>query len=187
MKLIFSSVKDSKTMKKSIAIMSSIYIAIGLVLLIWPNITSKIISYIFAGMILVYGIVKVYTYIKTPIEYRSFFSKFDFLAGIVSIGIALFLFIKTEIVLSILPFLIGIYLVVNSIFGIQASIHLKIMNNKIWFTSLILSLVLTALGIVLVLNPFSAHMLLIRFIGLSLIVNAISDIWVGIQTNKMIK
>ncbi len=187
MKLIISSIKDSKTMKKSIAVMSSVYIAIGLVLLIWPNITSKIISYIFAGMILVYGLVKVYGYVKTSYEYRDLFVKFDFVAGVISIGLALFLFIKTEIVLSILPFLVGIYLVINSIFGIQASIHLKKIDNKTWLSSLILSLVLTVLGIVLVLNPFQAHILLIRFIGLSLIINAISDIWVGIQSIKMLK
>lgn len=185
MKLILSSIYDTKSMKKRIAIMSAIYIAIGLVLLIWPNVTSKIISYIFAAMILVYGAIKVYSYIKTPKQYQTVFTTLDFVAGIVSIGIALLLFIKTEIVLSILPFLIGAYLVFNSICGIQASIHLKKINDRMWISSLILSLVLTILGIVLILNPFAAHILLIRFIGISLIINAISDIWVGIQYNRI--
>lgn len=185
MKIFISNRKINKSTKNSMMLMSLIYIIIGLVLLIKPVTTSKLISFIFAGLILVYGIIKVYTYLKTNHDYRNFFDKLDLIAGIISVALGLFLFFKTEIVLSILPFLVGIYLVFNSICGIQASLHLKHIQSKSWIGGFILSIVLTVLGIVLVFNPFSAYVLLLRFIGVSLIVNAISDIWVVILSTNM--
>lgn len=182
--LIFS---EQNTSKKSVMTMILIYLVVGIVLLLFPAVTSKIISFIFAGVILIYGALKVYNYFKIDAGERLFFDKIDLGAGFVSIILGLFLAINTKIVFSILPFLVGAYLVFNSICSIMASFHLKKLGHTTWGSSFALSFVLTILGIVLLLNPFRAHILLVRFIGISLIVNAISDIWVMIQTHKMLK
>lgn len=56
-----------------------------------------------------------------------------------------------------------------------------------WWVALLLALVTIGFGVLLIFNPFAAVDTLIRFIGIFLIYDGVSDIWIMSRVSKNVK
>ena len=86
------------------------------------------------------------------------------------------LIVKTDLVASILPFILGIYFVINGISRLQYALELKKQGYSSYTTSLVFSLLIILCGILFIINPFEGALALTKLIGTFMIIYAILDI-----------
>lgn len=174
------------TIKKifNMSIFSSIlFIVIGLLLFIKPGETLRLISYIIGGLILAFGI---YGIIKFTKEEKKGFS-IDLSYGILSLIAGLIVILNPEALASIIPIIIGIWIVINSSLKIQYSFFMKNESNKRWKATLILSIVTLVCGILLLFNPFKAAAYAIQAVGGIIILYSLIDLIESFMVKSKVK
>ena len=149
-------------------------ILLGLVLLIWPSLSGKLICYALAAALAVYGIYRIVCYYTRDIILTML--RRDLAAGLAALLGALFLIIRPELLISLLPALFGLALLVGAISELQAALDLRRMEDERWYAPLIACALQGILGGVILANPFATAMVLMRFIGASLVVEGICEL-----------
>lgn len=161
-----------------------IYILFGLVLLFFPTITRNFICYLLGGLILVYGIIHVLSFFILMGTAR--FSEGDLVTGLISSLIGIFVITKAGLVISTLPFVIGIVIAVNGVFNIGKAVELKKLQYKKWIAVLAMAVLTAALGLVLIFNPLQAADFAISLVGIGLLVTGVCDIWAATRAERIL-
>lgn len=170
-----------KFMKSSYTASSIVYILIGLALLLWPELSIKVVCYLFGAVILIKGISSIRAYLIA--QDRFFFSYFSLVFGIITSVLGIFLILKPSMVVSILPILVGIFVILDGIVRFQSAFELKAAGHNSWWSFLLLALLSAGLGLLMLFNPFASVQVLIMAIGIILLLegalNLISSLYAG--------
>ena len=151
------------------ASVSSILIAIvGLVLLLMPSLTNRIIVYGIGGVLAVYGIGRIFRYIRRSADAGSL--EHDLSAGLVCVVSGLFMILYCPVVISVLPFLFGLSLIFGGIMSIQAAFDVRRFHGDRWTMHLLIGIAFVCAGIAAIRNPFGTASLLTRFVGLCFLI-----------------
>ena len=153
-----------------------IILVLGVFLFIQPDTIIRMISIILGGIILIPGLTSLIDYFKNT--YQP-----SLITGIVTIIIGLILIINTKLVASILPFILGIYFIVNGINRLQYALELR--RQRINYTiSLTFSILIIICGVLFIINPFSGALVITKVMGIFMIVYAILDLTNSIIIKK---
>ncbi len=174
-----------KTIRRSYIIVSLISIAIGVVLFMFPAMSLKVVCGIFGAVILLFGLLKIFLYIKN--KEIGFVGQFGLIVGILFSVIGVFLLLSPNIIVSILPIIIGIYIVIDSFQNFKQALDLYKAEYAKWWVMMVLAFVLAVLGVVIILNPFKTAAVGVMYVGGIFIFNGISNIFSVIFTNRKIK
>lgn len=158
-----------KSFKKSYNIISFVYIVFGLVLLFWPAMSLKTICLAFGIITIIFGIVHLIGYFVKDNLTAVF--RYDLVIGVIGVGIGIFVLIKPEFIISILPIAAGIFILFSSIMKFQNAMDLKRLEFERWWGVLGFAVTTTILGIVLIINPFKVATVLVQFLGISLVID----------------
>jgi len=143
----------------------------GLVLLIMPTLTNKIIVYGIGVALLVCGAVRVVRYVRRdPSEAMM---NRDLSAGLICVATGLFMLLYSGVVISILPFLFGLFLLFGGALSIQTSFDIKRFGGSRWKMHLVIGIVFVVLGATAIRNPFGAASALTRFVGACLLLEGV--------------
>ena len=160
---------------KSTTIVSSIiYVLLGLVMVIFPEVVNDFIWYIIGGLIVIFGILQLMNYLSIP--YKNFLTGIVLLISFASIALGTYIIFSPEKLISLVPLIIGVIMIVD---GIQKLIQIQSIKQAGYdnpIALLIYALCLIVLGIILIKNPFGAILVVIRIIGLFLITDAIEEL-----------
>ena len=161
----------SKIYKSSL--LSSIGMCIlGLLLIFKAELTVTSISYVVGGVLVALGVVSLLNYTKSVKEKEN--NQLDIVYGIVSI------------VFSIIPFALGLLIIITSATKIEYSFQLKNNKNENWKTTLVLSLLEFFCGILLVFNPFKSAVFVTKVIGIIILVYSVIDLLTTLSIKKTI-
>lgn len=163
-----------KAMKKNAVITSAMYIIVGLILTFFPASTARTIGYAFATVILIVGLGFLYRFVIKEAAY-SFVGN-ELVIGTVLILASIFVYVRVDSVVSIIPVLLGIVVMVSGITKLQNAIGLRKMQYQGSTAVLAFSVLNIIFGLVLLFNPFSAVTTLIMLIGIGLIFSGITDL-----------
>ena len=152
-----------KTLKEKFSISSVATLGIGLLLLIYPAFTGKAICYMIAAVLIGKGLSSIIsryrnTSLPAPVV-------FELMGGIMNCFLGLFVAVRSEMLISIIPFVVGIFLLVSGMTSLQKAMEMKRMNYAKWNHGLIFTIIKLVLAAIIVLNPFGTAMTLTRFIG----------------------
>ena len=161
-----------KDIKKSTIIASIVYIIAGLILLIFPTLTAKIIAYTVATVALVFGLFEICAYFFSSPEAQHK----GLMIGLFSVAIAIFIYCAGDTVLAIIPIILGFTIMLSGIATMQHTMDLVRIREKGWLPMLIVAAVNIILGILCVANPFKSATTLMCLIGIGLLFSGISDI-----------
>ena len=161
---------------------SLLCVLFGIILCIWPEIVANAANYILGGIILVVGII--YLALSFWSKERNVLTGFGMVFSVILIAIGVFMFLKPEFVLSLLPMNVGGIIVVHGVKDLKYSIELASLKYSHWWVALIIAIATIGLGVLLLFNPFSAVKLAFRIIGVILIIDGISDFWIGFQIKR---
>mgnify|MGYP004630043433 FL=1 len=152
---------------------SIIFLLLGIIFLIFPNISIKIVAYLIAIILIGSGIYLTYLEIYT----KNFLLPIDTLFnGILSILFGIIILIYPDIFKIIIPIILGTYFILDSIFKLKLVVLLRRIDNKSWIVTLLLTILSIICGIILILNPIDSSIALALFAGITLIIYSLSGI-----------
>ena len=166
--------KHLRQIKGTYLLLTLLWLLAGVALLLFPAISSELICTGLGILCLIYGIVKIVGYFsKDP--YKLAF-QFDLALGILCLVLALVLIFFQKGILSLLPTIVGIFTVVSGVFKLQTALEARRFGMNKWWGLLALSIITILLGLLLLIHPFKAAMLVVRIMGLALIFGAVEDL-----------
>jgi len=147
---------------------SSVFIAIiGLILIIMPSLTNRIIVYGIGIALLIYGIGRIIRYMKRDAAYAMV--DHDMSAGLICIVSGLFMLLYSSVVIRILPYLFGLFLIFGGARSIQAAFDVRRFHGAHWKLHLVVGVIFIFFGFEAIRNPFGYAKLLTRFVGTGLL------------------
>ncbi len=147
---------------------------LGLLLIFQSEITIISISYIIGGILIALGILGIIKFIKDlNNEYKE---ELNIVYGVVTIILGILVIKNPHAIASILPIVIGIGIIINSATKLQYAFELKAINNSLWKSTLIISIISTIFGVILLFNPFKGAVFLTKIVGILIALYAILDI-----------
>ena len=152
---------------------SIFFIALGLFLVIKPDTTITAISYIIGGIIMVTGITFLIKYFSNREQYGLFSG--DLIFGVLSIVIGLVLILNPTALAKVIPFIIGVWILISSVTKIEYSMQLKSIDNRAWVYTMIIAIITFIWGLLLIFDPFGGAMAITQIIGIFILVYAILD------------
>lgn len=174
-----------KEIKSTLFIMSGLYIVIGLIMLIAPTFVTNAVCYLIGTLCLILGGLGIYIYISSevygPLAYTIL------VIAIAMIVLGIFVIVDPISFASMIPFVMGIVLVIDAFTKLQSASSLKRYNYEKWWTVLIAALLIFIFGLILILNPFETITLFIRILGVFLIIDAVSSFMTAISYGKIEK
>lgn len=166
--------KEVKQFSKSYIFISALYVVLGIVLLAWPTLSVQMICYGLAVAMIVIGIsYGIMYFTKDNLEG---FLQMDLVIGIVCLAFGIFILLNPTFLSSVLPFAMGIILLLGAIVKIQSAFNMKKLRFRKWYLILICALVIGALGAVLLWNPFQEEKYMILYIGICLILDGLTNL-----------
>ena len=171
-----------KKFRASSYAVSIIYIIVGLIMLLNPNFVSDAVNYVIGVLIIIYGVIySISLYQKRDIE---IYGKFDFVAGIMCISFGLFLIFNPDVLVSLIPFCTGIIILMDAIRFIVNSIKLKKLDYRTWTINLVVGLIFLVFSIFIIIKAKNISLLMLRFIGGFLIVDALLDFFTELRFRR---
>lgn len=159
--------------EKNMLISTVVTLLLGIVLAIAPGKSIKVITGIIALLFILIGALQLIEYIRQD-KIEKIMS-LSLILGLLLCGIGVFLFINLESLVSFITTLIGITIIIKSLFKLQFALNIKSVSSK-WFYNLIVGIAGLVLGVVLLLNPFESAELFLRIIGILLAIGSIAEL-----------
>lgn len=165
--------KILKEMKWEALLTGVMYIMLGIVALVIPETMVKTLGYLIGIVLILAGAVSMICYLLRDAHQNYYHN--DFVSGLMGIVLGCAVLYKVEFIISLVPFLLGVLVLISGCAKLQDVIDMKRMNYGNWIVMLVLAGINVALGILLICNPFKAATLLFRLIGAGLIFSGITD------------
>lgn len=173
------------TGKKSFVAAALAYVVLGLVLILFPDLTTGFLCTAVGLLLLAYGLTAALSFFAGGSGGYSF--QFELVLGVFAAILGgLFLF-RPQTILSILPIIFGLYILVDGLSNLKRGLDMRSYGYAGWTTTLVLSVISMALGAVILWNPFSTHLLLVRIIGASFLYEGVTDLWATHTLDKLIR
>ena len=174
----------TKLLKSSI--WSSIALVIlGLLLIFYSEVTIISISYVIGGILIAIGVIALIKYISNI--NKDIKNEIDIVYGIGTIILGIIVISNPKAIASIIPFVLGVLIVINSTAKIDYSFRLKKNKNSLWISTLVVALIALICGVLLIFNPFAGAEFITKIIGAILVIYAILDIVSTIRISKELK
>ncbi len=153
----------------------------GFVLLFMPELTLRTIANVVGIIIIAIGAIFLISYF---LRRNLPAGNYDLVRGLVIAGAGVFICVKSELVVSVLPVLLGIGVVVSGILKLQHALDLKKMGYATWVRIGITAAVGIFIGLLVIMNPFSTVAWLMRFIGIGFIFSGVTDLMTTMYVSK---
>lgn len=146
---------------------------LGVCLMIWPGISAEILCYVLGAILLVVGAVRIICYYQRGIS--ALWRHYELSLGLLDVLVGVYFFSHPANVLLILPIVVGIIIIVDSVFHLQTALELHRIGATRWWVILAFAIVSILVAIGLIRNPFEGSMTLMAYLGISLVVDSIQS------------
>lgn len=163
-----------KKLKADIILSALLCAVLGIVLLLWPEATIDLVCKILAVGLIIMGAVQITSYFTD----RSI-HPFAGALGLLLVLVGIWIFLRPGSIVSIVPIVIGVILCVHGIQDLKLSFETKENGYGNWWSMLIIAAVSLLFGVICIVNAFGMIKLALRFIGIALIYDGVSDLWIA--------
>lgn len=165
--------KMLKELKWEAILTGVLYILLGIVALVIPETMQKTLGYLIGIVLIVAGLISIICYLLRDARENYYHNEFVF--GLVGMVVGAAVLYKVEVIISLIPFILGILVLFSGCSKLQDAIDLKRLSYGSWAGMLVMAAINIILGIVLICNPFKAAIVLFRVLGVGLILSGASD------------
>lgn len=167
-----------KHIKWTDALLACAYVIAGILLIIFPDVSGQVISYICGGALIVYGIVSLTMYFM--IDIRDTLYNNGFVIGLMTIVFGLAIIIKKDLIMDLIPFILGLFIVTSGLLKLHRAVIAMRIKYDASLTYAILGVVSIIVGIVVMffLSGEFARNVIFIVIGCGLVYSGLSDLFV---------
>lgn len=145
-----------------IIVLTVLFLIIGMMLILFPEMSITAISYVLSISLIVLGVVLVIY----SLDKLFFMDLFSF--GLLQVVLGVVILVYPKILTTIIPIAIGVWMIVKSSVDFRLSLVLKKCRNKDWYYVTILSLLAMLCGIMLITNTEIGTITLTVVVGIFL-------------------
>ena len=149
-------------------------ILLGLILIIWPGVAVGLVVGGVGGVSIIIGIVHLVRYSK--LDVRASISSNELAVGLIWLVGGILIIALHRFLLSAVPVFFGIILLIGGIGKVQSTLQLKRMGARRWYFELVCTCLSIGFGAIILANPFSTALLLMRIIGVALLIEGAQDL-----------
>lgn len=165
-------------------ITSLLYALVGLLLLVWPELSASVLCTV-VGLVLIFcGILSILPSLFS--RDGSVYSGGHLLFGVVLTAVGIWIMTRPELISVIIPRVIGVIICIHGLSDIDSAVKLH-RHGARWSAALFLAIVTLALGAVLVFYPFGVFSTVVRIIGAFLLYDGASDFWIASRVSRAVK
>ena len=160
--------------KADFLLSSVLCIALGLVFIIWRASVLTIVA-----NVLIIGVVSMCSYFLNIVT-----NGFSAMLGLVVLAVGIWFLVQPKVVVSLIPIVIGLVLIFHSIRSIIEAVDARKYGYGGWSVGLIFSIISLIFGIICVTNAFDVMKTATFVVGIILIFNGVSNIWITSRATK---
>lgn len=177
-------VKVKKIKLPSTMMTSVLWSVVGLILLFFPGQSLDLICKLLGIITLVAGIVMI---IMGIVSGATLTGRTSLGSGIVVAVLGLFVAMRPDLLVSVLPFVAGIIMILHGVSSLVNSCQLIGAKDKYWWVGILLSVLTVLFGIILFTRSHEAAAFTARIIGIFMLYGGISHLWIGYRKSKAAK
>ncbi len=171
-----------KRVKADVILSAVLCLALGIVLIVWSEETIRLLCRALAVGLVIIGVVNIISYFRD----RSL-HVFSGILGLIVLLTGAWIFMKPESVVSLIPIVIGAILAVHGLQDLKLAIETKRNSYEKWWSILLMGIVSLVLGVLCIVHAFGVVALALKFIGIALIYDGLSDLWIVSRAAKAAK
>ena len=168
--------------KADFLLSSVLCIALGLVFIIWRASVLTIVANVLAVVLIIIGVVYMCSYFLNIVT-----NGFSAMLGLVVLAVGIWFLVQPKVVVSLIPIVIGLVLIFHSIRSIIEAVDAKKYGyggSHRSAVGLIFSIISLIFGIICVTNAFDVMKTATVVVGIILIFNGVSNIWITSRATK---
>ena len=170
-------------MWKSSLFSGIIFIALGIVLFIWPGLSLQIFTRAVGIFLTLYGLIRIIgNFIRKESDDES---AIDLTAGSALLIAGIFAIIKPEPLIDFIPMLLGLSFVLVGIHNISQAVINSRYGLSVWWIYLLFALINLSVGLFLLLNPTQSAIVLFRIAAAMMIYNGLTLICMMIVMKRL--
>lgn len=174
-----------KKIKTNVVISSFLCIILGLVLVIRPGLSMRIVCTAVGVVLIVAGVMRMIAYFT--VRDGSMYSQMNLIFGIVLAVVGVWITLKPDKVLAIIPIIVGIVIAIHGLHNVKQAMELWRDKYDKWWVAAIMGVLTVGFGVLLICRPFSAIDTVVMMIGFFLIYDGVSNIWIVSRIYKNAK
>ena len=158
---------------------------LGVVLVVWPDRSVRLMCTLLGAALLICGLVYILGWLVRRRE--GGISAFTLIPGVVLSGLGIWLMTSSDSVIALVQYVFGAVVIFHGVLDVQSSVSLMRQGAARWWLDLALSALTLALGTLILINPFGTFAALVTLIGLVLIYDGLSDLWIIHRLSRMVR
>ena len=138
-----------------------------------------IVANVLAVVLIIIGVVYMCSYFLNIVT-----NGFSAMLGLVVLAVGIWFLVQPKVVVSLIPIVIGLVLIFHSIRSIIEAVDARKYGYGGWSVGLIFSVISLIFGIICVTNAFDVMKTATVVVGIILIFNGVSNIWITSRATK---
>ncbi len=172
-------------LKKTKLIAGIVSAVLGGVLLFWPGLTMGLICQFVGAALGITGVLTAAVFFTQPKD--SPFRAASLIAGIPLALLGLFIFLRPSFLIEFIPIVVGAIVLLDGIMNLLETFDLMKQKYSKWWVSLIFAALTITMGILLIMRPFGVAKFVMQAIGVIMLYNGLSDIFIASRIKTKIK
>ena len=164
-----------KSIRKHMLLASILLLVLGICFIVWPDEAARILARATAIVIIAVGLFELILFFigkkKGIVDIPAIIS------GVLLGALGIYLLIQPDTMLKFFNIIFGIIIIIIGLDHIFQAIFIIRHIRSLWWISLIVGLVALGLGVLTLLNPFSAIRTAMIIVGITMVVEAIVGLW----------
>ncbi len=149
-------------------------IVLSIFLIIDPTTSFNAITIIIGIIVGITGLVELITYFTSPQEIKAF--SFKLIIGVITTILGIVIIINAQTINTILTWVIGAWIIIESIIKLQIAFNIKGISNTSWKAIVIISIITFIIGLIIILNPFATLITVGKVCGIMLLISELMNI-----------
>lgn len=170
--------------RKTNVLFSIISVALGVLLIIFPNLVLNVFCYVIGGVSFIYGVVNIVNFFLGKNNNKSYST--DLIKGIILSVIGAIILIQPNYIKVLFPICFGIFLVVEGISYIQKALFLRGSNVDNWVVEMVFAVIALVIGLFVLINPFKTAEAIAILLGIAFACYGISSMWTYLFVQRKI-
>lgn len=171
-----------KRVKADMIVSAILCMALGVVLFVWSEQTIDIICKALAIILVVMGVVRAITFLRDREK-----NVITGAVGLIELLVGIWIFLRPESIVSLIPIVIGVILLVHGLADFRLAFETKGNGYETWWSILIMAFISVIFGVICIVDSFGVVSLAMKFIGVALVYDGISDLWIVTRATKAAK
>ena len=162
-----------------------VMIVFGTVLVIWSGTAMYVIFRAVAAVVAIAGLAIIIGFLFG--RSNVYGSSAGLFGGVIAAVLGIYLFMNPEILVELGPTIVGLIIIVTGIVDVTEALRIEKQGSGGTMAAVVIGIVELILGVIFVLHPAAINSFLFVLMGLTLIADGITDIWIMFQIGKTVK